>query len=109
MDLPLLLVYLVVVEFNLLAVPGSDGNGEFFLQRLDPGFYPGFVQALHLMMNVGVDVQCLADGNQQMLFVQLRIPLHRFMLDALGDLPEFGHGFLFEFDESMLHGWFLQN
>ena len=109
MYLAFLTVYLTVVEFNLLAVTGGNGNGEFFLHRLDPGFHPGFVQALHLVMNMGIDVQCLADGGQQMLFVQLRIPLHCLMLNVLGDLSEFGHGFLFEFNKSMGHGCFLQN
>jgi hypothetical protein len=105
MYLPLLLVYLAVVKFYLLAVTCADGGGELFLQRPDPGFYPGFVQALHLVMDMGVDVQCLADSRQQMLFVQLRVALHRLVLDVLGDLPEFGHGFLFEFNESVGHGF----
>jgi hypothetical protein len=103
MYLAFLSVYLAVVEFNLLAVTGGNGDGEFLLQHLDPGLHAGFVQALHLVMNMGVDVQCLADGGQQMLLVQLRIPLHRLMLNVLGDLSEFGHGFLFEFNKSMSH------
>ena len=103
MYLAFLTVDLAVAEANLLAVSGRDGRIELFLHGADLGLDLGFVQALHFMMDVGVDVQRLANSHQQVLFVQLRIALHRFMLDALGDLPEFGHGFFLEFNKSISH------
>ena len=50
-----------------------------------------------------LDPQSLGNGHQQMLFVQLRVTLNGFVLDALGDLPKFAHGLVLELFECVFH------
>jgi hypothetical protein len=42
------------------------------------------VDSLHFVVLVHVNVERLAERNEQMLFVQLRVPLQRFVLDVGG-------------------------
>ena len=103
MDIPFLPMDLAVAELDLLAVLGLDGLGQTLLHGLDPAFDLGLVDPHHLVFLAHVDVQGLAQSNQEVLLVHLRMALHRLVLDAGGDLAQLGDGFFLQFSVSVGH------
>jgi hypothetical protein len=83
--------------FQLDVIMGGQGLIPFFLQHPDFLFYLGLVQSHHFVLLVLVDIQGLAESIQEMLLVQLTVPLDRFMVGFLGDFPQFGNRFFLEF------------
>ena len=77
-------------------VMGRQNLIAFLLQLPDLGLDSSLVDPHHLMMSVHGNAQGLAEGNQQMVFVQLGIALHRLVLDAFGDFPELRRSFAFQ-------------
>src|SRR6266705_148936 len=55
------------------------------------------IAAHNLVVLVHIAVAGFAKRHDQMLFVQLRIALDRFVLDVFSDVAQFGQGFVFQF------------
>src|SRR5258708_30597903 len=67
------------------------------LQFLDTRLDRRLVDAHYLMMRVHLDIQGLANRHDQMLFVELGISLHGFVLDVFGDLTQLSESFVLKF------------
>lgn len=97
MDIALLAMDLAVAKLDLLAVLGLDGLGQPLLHGLDACLSLGLVDADHLAFLAHIDVQGLAQSDQEVLLVHLRMALHCLVLDAGGDLAQLGDRFVLQF------------
>ena len=66
-----------------LVIMGRDGARAASFQFLNPGFDGGLVDAHHVVMRMHLNVQGLAQGDDQMFFVELGIALDGFVFDVL--------------------------
>jgi hypothetical protein len=83
--------------FQLLVIVRGDGRIAFSFERLDAQLDRRLIDAHNLVVLVHVDVERFAERYDQMLFVQLRVPLDGFVLDIFGDIAQFGEGFVLQF------------
>lgn len=79
------------------------GRIAFGFERLDARLDRRLVDTHNFVMLVHVDIEGFAERYDQMLFVQLRVALDRFMFDVLGDFAQFGQGFVFQFVMCVRH------
>src|SRR3954466_1199484 len=90
------MVNMVERDLQLLAVLRGKRVVPLLLPLADLRLHRGLVDALHLVVNVHVDVERLADRLEQVVLVHLRRALHRFVLDAGRDLAQLGNGLLLQ-------------
>src|SRR5215475_5117217 len=83
--------------FKLFMIMRRQSLFPLFSQLLDLRFDHGSVNSFGVMVSEGVDVESLADRGDQMLFVELRITLHRVVHNALRNFAQLRYGFVFEF------------
>jgi hypothetical protein len=83
--------------FQLLVIVRGYGRITFSFERLDAQLDRRLIDANHLVVLVHFNVEGFAERHYQMLFVQLRVALNGFVLNVLGDVAQFGQGFVFQF------------
>jgi hypothetical protein len=77
------------------------------LELIDLAFDFRFVNAVGDVMDAVVDVERITEADEQVLLVELGIPLDSLVLDSLGDLPQLGDGLFLEFLVRIRHTAFL--
>jgi len=88
-DLSIQPVNLAADALERVVVVRLDCRVALLLEVPDRRLDGGLVDALNVIMAVGVDAERPAQPGQQVLFVQLRIALDRFVLHVFGDVPQF--------------------
>jgi hypothetical protein len=82
-----------------------QGGIPILFQGSDLLFDAGFINARRClaMMQVSIQIKSVANGDQQVLLVHLRVTLHCIMLHPRGHFPQFCDGLFFEFFIGMGH------
>jgi len=66
----------------------ADGVVASGLQRFDARFDCSFIDAHHVMMLMHLDAERIANRHDQMVLIELRVALHRIVLNVLGDVAK---------------------
>src|SRR5438046_3666225 len=104
------MVDVVERDLQLAAILRSERLVALFLPLADLGFDRGLVDALDLVVHVHVDAERLAERGEQMVLVQLRVALHRLVLDSGRDLAQLGERLALQLRKSVGHassGWIV--
>src|SRR2546426_11301435 len=94
-----------MVERDLQLAPSLRGYrlAALFLPLADLGLDRGLVDALDFVVHVHVDVERLAERSEQMVLIQLRVALHRLVLDSGRDLAQLGERLALQLRKGMGH------
>src|SRR5262245_40176264 len=83
--------------FEPLVVVGRQSLVTLLLQLLELRFDRVSVNPFGVMVSEHINVESLADRGDQMLLVELRVPLHRVVFDAGGDITQLSYGHVSQF------------
>src|SRR2546427_5468038 len=97
------MVDVVERDLQLAAILRGERLVALFLPLADLGLDRGLVDALDFVVHVHVDVERLAERSEQMVLVQLRVALHRLVLDSGRDLAQLGERLALQLRKSVGH------
>ncbi len=90
-------------RFSSSAFVRLDGGGPLLLERSNLSFDLALVESDHLVVGMGVDAECRANREEDLLLVHLRVALDRLVLDSGRDLAQLGDGLLAQLFIGMCH------
>ena len=78
-------------------IMSGDRLVPLFLVQANLRLHRGFIESDDVTMPAQIDFQGLAQGDEQMFLVHLRMSLDRLVSQAFGDRAQFDHRFLLQF------------
>src|SRR2546426_6925736 len=96
-------MYLTADHLELDMVVGCQGFVSLLLKLPDLDLDGRLVDARNLVVLMCIDAEGLAESDQQITLVHLRMALHCLVLDALGYFPKLCHRLLLEFFKGLSH------